>query len=60
MIRPSDPRAREITGLARVSLYRAVGRGELPRPRKLGARASGWLHSELVAFRDRFVAKDAA
>jgi prophage regulatory protein len=35
---------------SRASLYRFVKIGLLPRPRKTGLRASGWLESELDAF----------
>ena len=39
-------------GMPRSSFYRAVARGELPQPIKLGAKASGWLEHELDAFID--------
>ncbi|KVQ70022.1 MULTISPECIES: helix-turn-helix transcriptional regulator [Burkholderia cepacia complex] len=39
-------------GMPRSSFYRAVALGELPKPIKLGAKASGWLEHELDAFID--------
>jgi prophage regulatory protein len=44
------PEAAEKIGVSRASLYRFVKLGLLPRPRKTGLRASGWLESELDAF----------
>lgn len=44
------PEAALILATSRASLYRFVKLGLLPRPRKNGVRASGWLLSELIAF----------
>jgi prophage regulatory protein len=35
------------TGLARSTIYLHVKTGEFPRPVRLGARAVGWLESEV-------------
>ncbi len=38
------------TGLSRSTIYQAMKRGEFPRKVSLGARAVGWLDSEIEAF----------
>lgn len=35
------------TGLGRDSIYRMAKKGTFPKPRRLSARASGWLESEV-------------
>jgi prophage regulatory protein len=41
----------EMVGLARSSIYRKIQEGTFPSPIKLGgARASGWLSTEIVAW----------
>jgi prophage regulatory protein len=37
----------QLTKLSRASVYRAVQRGEFPRPISLARRASGWKASEV-------------
>ena len=41
------PRVRERTGRGRASIYAGVKSGTFPAPIKLGARAVGWLESEI-------------
>lgn len=38
------------TGLSRTSIYRLISSNLFPRPIKLGARASGWVESEVESF----------
>lgn len=38
---------KEITGLGRSTIYLYITLGTFPRPRKLGARAVGWLSDEI-------------
>jgi prophage regulatory protein len=41
------PAVRMRVGLSRSAIYLAVSRQEFPRPIQLGARAVGWLESEI-------------
>jgi prophage regulatory protein len=41
------PAVRMRVGLSRSAIYLAVSRHEFPRPVQLGARAVGWLESEI-------------
>lgn len=41
------PQVKQRTGLSRSSIYAKISRGEFPSPVNLGARAVGWLESEL-------------
>ncbi|MFT3905790.1 MAG: AlpA family transcriptional regulator [Steroidobacteraceae bacterium] len=41
------PAVEERTGLKRDSIYRKARLGEFPAPVKLGARASGWVQTEI-------------
>lgn len=41
------PQVKVRTGLSRSSLYAKISRGEFPPPINLGARAVGWLESEV-------------
>lgn len=42
-------RAQKLTGRPRSSFYQQISQGLLPPPIKLGARAVGWLASEIEA-----------
>jgi prophage regulatory protein len=44
------PQVKIRVGLSRSSIYLAVSRGKFPRPVSLGARAVGWLESEVDAW----------
>jgi len=44
------PEVISITGLGRSSIYRGVASRSFPSPYKLGARAVGWLRSEVIAW----------
>ena len=46
------PRVKQRTGISRSSLYAKIQRGEFPAPVNLGARAVGWVESEV----DRWIA----
>ncbi|MDE0653910.1 MAG: AlpA family transcriptional regulator [bacterium] len=37
-------------GISRSTIYEMIGRGEFPRPVKLGARAVGWRRSDIEAW----------
>jgi prophage regulatory protein len=41
------PEVKVRVGLSRSAIYLAVSRAEFPRPVQLGARAVGWLESEI-------------
>lgn len=41
------PEVIKITGLKRSSIYRLIGEGRFPQSVSLGARAVGWLESEI-------------
>jgi prophage regulatory protein len=41
------PAVRERVGLSRSTVYEAIAKGRFPKPIKIGARASGWLSSEI-------------
>jgi prophage regulatory protein len=40
----------ELTGLSRSSIYLQIARGTFPRQVSLGARAVGWLESDISAW----------
>jgi len=44
------PKVREMVGLGRSSVYANIKLGKFPAPIKLGARASGWILSEVEAW----------
>ena len=49
------------TGLSIPYINELVAAGQFPKPIKLGARASGWLESEVLAWQKaRIAARDAA
>ena len=35
------------TGLSRSTIYNYIARNEFPKPRRLGARTTGWIKSEV-------------
>lgn len=39
-----------IVGAAKSTIYEWMAKGEFPKPRKLGARAVGWLASDVDAW----------
>ncbi|MHB1949350.1 MAG: helix-turn-helix transcriptional regulator [Gammaproteobacteria bacterium] len=41
------PTVREITGLARSTIYLKISEGHFPSPISLGKRSVGWLESEI-------------
>lgn len=41
------PAVKTYTGLSRSTIYLAVAKGQFPAPIRLGARAVGWLESEV-------------
>jgi prophage regulatory protein len=41
---------RQRVGLSRSTIYALAARGDFPAPVKLGARAAGWLESEIAAW----------
>lgn len=49
------------TGLNRATIYEMVGRGDFPKPCKIGARAIAWPESEIEAWAaDRMAERKAA
>lgn len=44
------PEVKARTGLSRSTIYLRVSEGTFPQPVKLGARAVGWLESEVEAW----------
>ena len=44
------------TGLSKSTIYDKIKEGTFPKPLKLGARAVGWLQSDINAWIDRCVA----
>ena len=47
----------QITAIPRASLYDKIGRGEFPRPIKVGARMSRWSRREVEAWCDAMEAR---
>lgn len=45
------------TGLPRSTIYELMARGHFPKPIRLGARAVGWLESEITAWQRARVAE---
>jgi prophage regulatory protein len=45
------------TGLPRSTIYELMARGTFPRPIRLGARAVGWLETEIAAWQRARVAE---
>ena len=52
--------AKEWTGLSRSSIYAMMKSGEFPKSFSLGARAIGWLESDIRAWVDTRVAASKA
>ncbi|MGO9060073.1 MAG: helix-turn-helix transcriptional regulator [Candidatus Binataceae bacterium] len=48
ILRPAE--VAEMLGVHRITLWRMRGRGEFPKPIKLGTRAKGFLESEVQAW----------
>ena len=46
------PAIKERTGLSRSTIYLRVADGTFPRPINLGARAVGWLESDIESWLD--------
>jgi prophage regulatory protein len=51
------PSVEDRTGLERSAIYRAMDRGDFPRPVRVGLRAVAWLESEVDAWLDRKLAQ---
>jgi prophage regulatory protein len=43
------PELKELTGMSRSCIYAAMADGKFPAPKKLGARAVGWLARDVEA-----------
>jgi prophage regulatory protein len=55
------PTVRDRVALSRAQIYRLVSSGQFPRPYSLGARAVGWLESEIESWiRNRVEARRAS
>jgi len=46
------PAVKDRTGLSRSSVYEKIAAGDFPKPISLGARAVGWLESDIDAWID--------
>ncbi|HEY3706357.1 MAG TPA: AlpA family transcriptional regulator [Terracidiphilus sp.] len=46
------PAVKDRTGLSRSSVYEKIAAGDFPKPISLGARAVGWLESDIEAWID--------
>lgn len=44
------PQVESLTGLKRAHVYGLARRGKFPKPLKLGARASAWRESQVLAW----------
>lgn len=44
------PAVKQRTGLSRSTIYALIEKGEFPKPILLGARAVGWLESDVSEF----------
>ncbi len=44
------PRVKDCTGLSRTGIYDRIAKGEFPAQIPIGARAVGWLESEVEAW----------
>lgn len=44
------PQVKALTGLGKSSIYSAMRKGSFPKSRALGARAIGWIQSDIVAW----------
>jgi prophage regulatory protein len=44
------PAVKSLTGLSRSTIYLRVSEGRFPRPSSLGARAVGWVDTEVEAW----------
>jgi len=54
------PQVTARTGFPRSTLYLKIARGEFPRPIKLGARAVGWLESDVTSWIESRIAASRA
>jgi len=50
------PAVKQRTGLSRSTLYEMMKRGQFPKPIPLGARAVGFIESEVAAWIDQRIA----
>lgn len=51
------PEVKERVGLCRSHIHNLVSQGKFPSPIKLGARASGWLESEINSWLERQISE---
>lgn len=51
----------DATGLNRATIYEMIGRGDFPKPCKIGARAVAWPEKEIEAWaQERIAEREAA
>lgn len=50
---------KEITGLSRTAIYKKMSEGKFPKNIKLGARAVGWLSSDVDDWITSLIAENA-
>lgn len=51
---------KNITGLSRSTIYLMIKNGDFPNSVKIGARAVGWIDSDLQSWIESRIAKDGA
>lgn len=54
------PAVLDLTGLNRATIYEMVGRGDFPKPCKIGARAIAWPQPEIEAWAAKRMAEREA
>ncbi len=54
------PQVRQRTGLSRSGIYLAMAQGHFPKPISLGAKAVGWIESEIEDWIERRIAQRRA
>jgi len=55
------PEVIKVTGLSRSGIYQLIASQQFPKQIKLGARASGWIESEILEWISKKIAdRDAA
>lgn len=50
------PEVKQLTGLAKATLYEQIAKGKFPRPMRLSPGAVGWVESEVQAWLKRRLA----
>ncbi|MAM70221.1 MAG: AlpA family transcriptional regulator [Gammaproteobacteria bacterium] len=51
------PEVKSVTGLSRSTIYSQMAEGSFPKPISLGARAVGWIQSDIEKWLDSRIAE---